>query len=600
MYPIFVFSDQKLFLLGHIGFALLILYSGLAKKRADAGASPYLELIMLGLGLGSVLYMLLQAERLQLRGEFFWSRTDIAVAVCFLGSVLYGVKRNYGWTLPIVTLVCVSYALLGGFIPGELKGSVLTFPVLMAKLVTSLGDQGVFGIILKVSALYVFLFLVFGSIVQISGVTRFFELFGNLVARKFKAGPALATVISCGLMGSLTGQVGSDIAIIGSYAVPSMRRAGYSNEQIAAILAAAGTAGPIVPPVLGIVAFIMAGITGIPYPKIAAAAVIPALLYVFSVSAAVELEARKTRPHYSPNGQVDLKELALFGGMFGFGVAIIVYLFVKGFPPMTVAFWATILMIGATACTKRTRLNAIKLLDAFREASKLGSEIALTCALLGVLVGVMEITGLAMKLPIFVEAAFAGTLPLLLIMAALVAIVLGMGMPASAAYILVALIMCPTLLKFGLSVLSAHYFAYYFANFSFLTPPVALAALFASRLTGADYFKTGLKACKYGLSAFIIPFFFPWSQAVLGDFSTGVKGLLEVLTSFLVLTSVQNAISGLGRLHKKLVLVGTAVFGFGFLVTDQLIFFVLAFALGLSVLLWSLRTSKIQKAEYVR
>lgn len=519
IYAFYVYIDLKRFILGHLGFALIIMSLGWLIKAMETKdkKSTLIELCFLFSSVVTIGYMFVNCEQLQIRGEYFATSTDAIIGIIFLLSIFRMTYKQYGAILPVIAILLFTYALFGRYFPGMLKTTETTLPILLSKLTTSLGDQGVFGIILTVSAMYVFMFLVFGAFVQETGVSRFFDHLGNLVAQKFKSGPALATVVSCGLMGSLTGQVGADITVAGSYTIQAMKKMGYKPEEAGGILAAAGTAGPIVPPVMGIVAFIMSGITGIPYSKIVFVAILPAILYVIAVGMAVEIQARKINIS-GVSEKPDMKEFFVFMPIFLISLATIIFSFMKGKSPLIVGCYASIVIAALSIITEKTRLEWREFLNVFCKAAELGSSIGVTCALLGIVVGVLEITGLAMKLPILIGNFCGDNMILLLIMTGMVSIILGCGMPASASYILVAVIMCPTMIKLGVPLLSAHFFSFYFANFSYITPPVALAAVFAAKLAGGDYIKTGIAAVKYGFPAFIIPFAFIWAPGILGDF----------------------------------------------------------------------------------
>lgn len=594
-YAFFVFVDVKQFLLGHLGLAMLVMTSNWL-INAKSKKSALIESCFLMASIIVIGYLFLNSDDLQVRGEYFVKTADIVIGIIFLIVLLRITHKQYGYVLPGIAILLFLYGLVGHYLPGTLKTAWTTLPILISQLTTSLGDQGVFGIVLSVSALYVFLFLVFGAFIQESGVDKFFEHLGNLVAQKFRSGPALATVVASGLVGSLTGQVGADITVAGSYTVPAMKKLGYKAEELAGILAAAGTAGPIVPPVMGVAAFVMAGITGISYFKIVMVAIIPALLYVVFVGVTVELRARKIGIQ-SMAIKPNLREMFFLMPLFLFSLGTIIFLFMRGNSPLVVGFWASAVIIALSMISSKTRLNWRQFLKAFCTAAELASGIAATCAILGVIVGVLLITGLAMKLPIFAESICGDNMLLLLVLSGVVCIILGCGVPASASYILVAVVMCPTMIKLGMPLLQSHFFAFYFANFSYITPPVALAAVFAAKLTDADYIKSGIQASKYGLPGFLIPFLFVFCPGLLGDFSVApLMQVVKILCSILALFSLQMSMAGyfitdMSIVERVVAFLICAAF-FLYIYSTHILFLVLAILLSIIMLVWQKRKDR--------
>jgi len=595
VYAFIVYTGLKEFLVGHLGLALVVISSKwlieAKSKRSALIESCFLMASMVVIG-----YLVLFSDELQMRCEFFVTPVDVVIGLVLFIVLLRITYKQYGIVLPALAVLLFVYSLFGHYLPGIFRTSWTTLPILLSQLTTSLGDQGIFGIILSVSALYVFLFLVFGGFIQETGVDRFFEHLGNLVAQKFRSGPALATVVASGLVGSLTGQVGADITVAGSYTVPAMRKTGYNPEEAAGILAAAGTAGPIVPPVMGVAAFIMAGITGISYFKIILVAIIPAILYIVSVGMTVELQARKIGIHGATE-KPNIREMFSLLPLFLVSLGTIVFLFITGRSPLVVGFWASVVIAVLSMLSSKTRLNWRKVLTAFCKAAELASGIAVTCAILGVIVGVLTITGLAMKLPIFVESLCGDNLFLLLVMSGVVSIILGCGVPASAAYILVAVVLCPTMIRLGVSLLSAHFFAFYFANFSYITPPVALAAVFAAKLTNANYLKAGIQASKYGLSGFLIPYAFVWCPGLMGDFS--VAPLVQVakicslmLAVFCVQTSVVGYFIRTMSVAERAINAVTSLTFFLYIYYSHVLFLLIGILLMVTSLIWQTKKKK--------
>jgi len=524
----------------HLGFALVLLF--LMSMQKSLKYLP-LKLAALLLSAGCFIFIRVSAERLELYGMYEASNLDLAVGVVLIVLCLEATRQRFGPVLPALALLCIAYTFLGPYIPGTFHTLPMAWDVIIGNLSIGFSGTGIFGPILRVSAVFMFLFMVFAALVEVCGATEFFNQLGKFIARRFKAGPALAAVLTSGLMGSVTGQAGANVTITGSYTIPAMKAVGYRPHQAGAIEAAASTGGPIIPPVMGVAAFLITAMTGVSYAKIIAVAVVPALFYVFSCALYVQFQAAKM--NIVPKAEeVNYRELILRSPLFLGSLLVIIGLFVLGRTALNVSFWACVTILFLSLFRKNTRPSVKKLITGCIRGASLGSSIAATCATLGIIVATITGTGLGIKLPVAVGNFCGENLLLLLIMTAAVAIILGIGLPASAAYLLVAIVLAPLLIKMGVALLPAHLFAFYFANFSFLTPPVAIAALFGAQLAGASYMRTGLEAAKVGIAGFVLPFMIIWSPAFLGDYSDPVVSLFGLLACVLVFIALQAAFVG--------------------------------------------------------
>ena len=524
----------------HLGFALVLLFLMSLQKSLK-----YLPLKLAGvlLSAGCFVFLRVSAERLELYGMYEASNLDLAVGVVLLVLCLEATRQRFGPVLPALALLCIAYTFLGPYIPGTFHTLPMAWDVIIGNLSIGFSGTGIFGPILRVSAVFMFLFMVFAALVETCGATEFFNQLGKFIARRFKAGPALAAVLTSGLMGSVTGQAGANVTITGSYTIPAMKAVGYRPHQAGAIEAAASTGGPIIPPVMGVAAFLITAMTGVSYARIIAVAVVPALFYIFSCALYVQFQAAKM--NIVPKAEeVDYRELILRSPLFLGSLLMIIGLFVLGKTALNVSFWACITIIVISLFRKSTRPSLPKLIKGFIRGASLGSSIAATCATLGIIVATVTGTGLGIKLPVAVGDFCGQNLLLLLIMTAVVAIILGIGLPASASYLLVAIVLAPLLIKMGVALLPAHLFAFYFANFSYVTPPVAIAALFGAQLAGASYMRTGLEAAKVGIAGFVLPFMIIWCPAFLGDFSDPVTSIVGLIVCILVFIGLQAAFVG--------------------------------------------------------
>ena len=493
--------------------------------------------------LGLFLYLWLSYDRLELYGMYMANNWDLAAGILLILLCLEATRQQFGPVLPGLALVCIVYMFAGPYLPGMLRTPEMSWKIIVETLTVGFTGSGVFGTILNVSAMYIFLFMLFAALVDTCGANEFFNQLGKLIARRFRAGPALAAVMTSSLMGSVTGQVGANVTITGSYTIPAMKKVGYAPYQAGAIEAAASTGGPIMPPIMGVAAFMITAITGLPYSKVIAVATVPALFYLFSCALYVHFQAAKMDV-VSEAEQVDYKELFARSPLFLGSLAAIIVLFMMGKSALNVSFWACVTITFISYLRKATRPSFKGLINGLAKGAALGASIAVTCGTLGIIVATITGTGLGIKLPALVGSLCGDNLLLLMVMTALVSFVLGIGLPASAAYLVVAIVLAPLLIRLGVSLLPAHLFAFYCANFSFLTPPVALAALFGAQIAGAPFMKTGIEAAKVGIAGFLLPFMVVWSPSFAGDFSRPEMVILDLLICVITFIAAQAALVG--------------------------------------------------------
>lgn len=524
----------------HLGFALILVF--LMSIQNSFKHYP-LKLAAVLLSAGCFIYLRISYERLELYGMYQATNLDLAAGIVLILLCLEATRQRFGLVLPALALLCIAYTFFGHYLPGPLKTLPMNWDVIVERLSIGFSETGIFGPILRVSAIFMFLFMLFAALVEVCGATEFFNQLGKLIARRFKAGPALAAVLTSGLMGSVTGQAGANVTITGSYTIPAMKQVGYKPYQAGAIEAAASTGGPIIPPVMGVAAFLITAITGISYTKIIAVAAVPALFYILSCALYVQFQAAKMNivPRVE---EVNYRELIFRSPLFLGSLLIIITLFVIGKTALYVSFWACITIIFLSFLRKLTRPSLRELMNGFVRGASLGSSIAVTCATLGIIVATITGTGLGIKLPVAVGNLCGQNLLPLLLMTAVVAIILGIGLPASASYLVVAIVLAPLLIKLGVELLPAHLFAFYFANFSYLTPPVAIAALFGAQLAGASYMRTSIESAKVGVAGFVLPFMIIWSPAFLGDYSNPLTSVVELLACILVFIGLQAGFVG--------------------------------------------------------
>lgn len=520
------------YLVSHLGFALTLVFLNSLKERNK------FWLWTLGLlvaGITVTAYIEINYQELALRG-FEPTTTEVIVGSVLILLVLEGVRYAMGKVMTAVGVGLLIYLLFGYILPPPFQ-SMRYFPdKIIADL--SIAVPGMYGKFVKVSANYLFLFVIFAAVLQRVGGNEFFKEFGKLIGGGFRMGAALTAIAGSSLVGMVTGIPGANVAITGSFTIPLMKSSGYSPEQAGAIEAAASNGGHIMPPVMGIAAFLMAELIGVPFVEIMKSAFIPAILYYATLVLYAHLQATRmnVRPIVEP---VDYKILAINAPLFVVPLGMIVGLLLMGFSVAFAAFWAVISSIFLSMIFKREARTWKVWVEAFTAGALLGARLAVTCALLGMLAATVIKTGLGMRLPALVETLSGGNFFIGLLLVAATALFLGLGVSTSAAYLLVAIMAAPVLIKMGVSIFSAHFFVFYFACFSVLTPPVGPAAITASIIAQASYFKTGVESIKAAMAGFILPFTFIFCPLIL--IQPGKSPFQELIHLIIIIVSIISA-----------------------------------------------------------
>jgi len=467
----------------------------------------------------------------------------IAAVIAFILTI-----PAFGWIFPILTSISILYMAFGFYLPS----SISTPSVDLERMITLLSADvtspwGVYGSLLILSANYLFLFIFFGSALEAFGGLRFVIAMGNLVAYKFKSGAAALSVFSSALLGSLTGSTAANITITGSFTMPMMKKTGYSPEHAAAIETSASSGGQILPPIMGATAFVMSGYTGIPYIEIAKACFIPAIIYFATVLLYVELSARKFKIAPMPAPKINKKNLLFDAPIFICPLATMLILLIQGRSLMFTIFWSLISVItfGLLAgLRKEARLDFSKCKERLMSGIIAGSEVAVMLSLIGIMVAVVDVTGLGMKLGNVLLLLSHNKLALLLIITAVTAMVLGVGLPSVAAYIICATILSPSMIKLGVPDLQANLFPLYYAVFAHLTPPIAFGLIIACKMAKAKYWPAAGEALKAASASFLLPFFFIYAPAILLQFDGIASGIQQFVAVLLSLLGVSGLLIG--------------------------------------------------------
>ncbi len=485
----------------HLAFGVIVMSLGSIKKWPRLSPAFFILIIMT---LFSAVYVNLNYNELTLRVDLP-TIPDMAVSVMMLLAVFVTSYIAFGTVFAVIGIVVVLYVFFGQYLPGVLHHMAL--PVEKSLTYLSSIDSGVYGSILSVSANYIFLFLVLGGLFEVTRSSESFTELGKLAANRLRGGPAIVATIGCALMGMVTGAVAPNIAVVGSFSLPLMKKVGYKAEQAAAVTAAASSGGQIMPPIMGASGFVMAALLGISYAAVTKMAYVPAILYFLAIGVFVQFMAVKMgiRPFKS---KVDYSKVVIFLPIFIIPIAVIMVTLLLGYTPMFAGFWGIVITIILTNIRKSTRISLKQYVTGCVKGATLGAQIAVTSGLIGMLVTSVSMTGLAVKLSSVMGIWAHGSLLLGLIITMVIALILGTGLPTVAGYVIVAIVLTPALVKMGIGWEQAHMFVMFYAVFSNLTPPVAIAALISSTLAKASYMKTCWEGMKIATPAFITPFIF--------------------------------------------------------------------------------------------
>ena len=563
----------------HLGFALTLVYLWeFANKKGKL--ERLIPLVLALLALICTGYVQIFWEELENRA-YFNTPLDLAIGVAIIFLVLEATRRNFGLILPLLTLLVVLYPFVGKNFPEPFRCQALDLDQTISNL--SIGLQnGIYGIVLPTSANYIFLFVLFGAVLQSMGGTEFFMLLAKMVAGRVQGGPGIMAVVSSSLVGSITGSAAANVAITGSFSIPLMKKVGYQPKHAAAIEAAASNGGQIMPPIMGIVAFGMAGITGIPYLMIITMALIPALLYFWATGLYVYFRAGQLGIKGLEAEKVDIKELLFALPTFAVPFIVILLFLIKGYSVMYVAFWAIVSSL-VVALLRKNRPSFGQIIMGFVKGAWSGAGIGVSAACVGLIMATVTMSGLGVKLSSGIEAWSGGVLFFGLIIIAAICVIMGTGGPSLTAYFIVSMFATPALMKMGIGFEQSHFFTMFFAVFAFLTPPVALVALIAAKLAEAPYIPSAIEATKAAIGGFIIPFMFIYSPILLLQPQEPFDAGLAIVASVTCLFAIEVGFVGYFLTHcsvlERILAAGAGLSLFIFFILNSYIFFLAGISL---------------------
>jgi len=495
----------------HVGFALTLTFmqSIIDGKNKLYRAISFIFIVGV---LVSTAYVFDQWHDMIMRIAFP-DKLDIYMGCVITIALLEAARRKLGWALPFLAILFILYALYGRYLPASIGHRGYSLKRVMSVLYMEL--SGIYGQVAGISATYIFLFVLFGAFLENSGAGKFFIDLSTATVGKFSGGSAKVTTVSSCLFGMVSGSAVANVMTVGPLTIPMMEQSGYSKRFSGAITSVAGTGGQFMPPIMGAAAFIIAETLGIPYMNVAKAAFIPGVLYYLAIIFIIDL--RSSKLHMKGLDEVpDWKVVLKKDFYLSIPVLLLVYfLAVIRWSPIKSGFWAIVAMIAVSWLRKDTRMGPKKILQAF-EAGAYGSlDVAIVCALAGIMIGMLSVTGLGLKFSNLLLALSGGKLPVLLALTMVAALILGMGMTTTSVYIILSVLVAPALIKMNVTPLAAHLFVFYFGILSAITPPIATASYAAASVAKDDPMKLGWVAWKIGLSGYILPFMFISSPELL-------------------------------------------------------------------------------------
>lgn len=526
-----------------VSFILLLVFltQPLSKRAPDNRLFLGVDLLCLALVVVIGYYSAANSDDILIRAGAA-TNLDLWLGGAVLVLVLEATRRAVGWAMVILTLFFFLYSMFGRYFPTAIAHGGYSVEEIIT--LNFMATDGLYGLILGVFSTFIIIFVIFSSFLQETGAVNFFINLSNAIAGHFSGGPAKVAVVSSGFIGSLSGSSAANVVTTGSFTIPMMKRMGYRGEMAGGVEAAASTGGQIMPPIMGASAFVIAAILGVPYLEVMKAAIIPALLYFFSVGMVVHFLCLRLGLKGLPKSELPRVGAVLKEGWFLFlPVAAIVFFLVRGYTALMAGFWAILVVLVVTAFRRESRITPRKFLHALDRAGRGVVSVGVTGAAAGILVSFIVISGLGLRLNDLIQLLSGGNLLAALFFTMIASLILGMGMPTVGAYIIVATLGAPALEEMGVSPMATHMFVFFFAIVCNVTPPVALAAYAAAPIAGSDPWKTGWLAFRYSLAGFLIPYFFVYNNSLLLAGSAG--GIFwSVLTAVLGVVSLAAFTAG--------------------------------------------------------
>ena len=521
----------------HLLLAMALVYIGALRALVSADGSSGLNrtlqklwiLLVLAGGVVTTGHHMVNFDAINDRwGEI--TDYEIVFAVVLLVTLFDACRRTIGWPIVILAAIFIAYGLFGAYLPDGLAHRGYSLKRITAQLY--LGGGGIFGTPLGVSATFVTGVVVLGALLEKTGAGQVLMDFATGLTGRMRGGPAKAAVVGSSLMGMISGTAVANVLTTGPISIPLMRKSGYRKEAAGAIEAVASTGGQLMPPVMGAAAFIMAEFTATSYLTIAKAAFLPAVIFYAVLLAMVHFEAVKRNIPLLRDADSTTDWASIVKRSYLLApLPVFVSMLLNGYSIMLSSFWAVVASIIVSYFSRGSAQTPRRMVETAVTAAYAVIPVALACAAAGCIIGIITLTGVGLKFSTLVVLLSGGQLPLALMLTMLTCLILGMGLPTAAAYILVATLVAPALVDLGVGLLAAHLFVLYSAMLSSITPPVALAAYAAASISQGNPLKIAVLACQFGMGAFAVPYFFVYDPALLGIDVTWVQVVVSFITA---------------------------------------------------------------------
>ncbi len=498
----------------HLLFMFLLVFLLYPSRSSFSRKSMHpLDLVLALVAGSTMVYLIVNYEAIMYRGGLPTTADLIFGAVAILVT-FEAARRIVGTPIVLVALAFVLYAHYGNLLPGFLAHRGFTWTRIINHMY--LTTEGILGSPTGVSATFVYMFILFGAFLNKTGLGKFFIDLALAAAGHQVGGPAKVAVIASGFFGTISGSSVANTVTTGTFTIPLMKSIGYQPHFAGAVEASASTGGQLMPPIMGAAAFIMAEFIGVPYITIAIGAVLPALLYYLAVFIMIHMEALRLGLRGLPKEALpNTKKVFMDGGHLLLPLFVIIYMLIVGYTPLKAAFYSILWTVAVAMMRKTTRLKFSDILAAFEDGARGALGVAAACACAGLIIGSVTLTGIGLKLANGIVTLAGGHLFPTLVLTMIASIILGMGLPTTAKYIVLASMAAPAIQKFGVPTLAAHMFIFYYGIVADLTPPVALAAYAGAGIAGADPMRTGFTALRLAVAGFLIPYFFVYNPELL-------------------------------------------------------------------------------------
>ncbi|MHB2266035.1 TRAP transporter permease [Aliihoeflea sp. PC F10.4] len=514
-----------------------------ARRDTERTVVPWYDVIAAIASFAALVYMTINYSAI-VNLIFAAPPTAYVPGIIVILLLLEAVRRATGWALVIIIAAFLLYGLFGNLMPGRLAGRAQSWDMLAGYM--AFDSNGILGLPLGIAATIVVAFILFGNLLAATGGSKFFTDAALLAMGRFRGGSMKIAVLASALFGSISGSAVANVAATGIVTIPMIKRDGYPAHKAGAIEAVASTGGQMMPPVMGAAAFLMAEFLQMSYAEVVIAALVPSLIFYAALFIQADLDAAKLNIRRVPKSEIPERKLVATGWHFLLGFAVLIFLlFARNWQPERAALASCVTVIATSLIFgyQSHRPTIASILETVAGTGKSVVEIILISAAAGIVIGVLNVTGLSFNLTYALVQLGGGNPLILLVLSALICIVLGMGLPTLGVYVLLAALVAPALIEVGINPIAAHLFILYLGMMSMITPPIAIASFAAASIAKASAMKTAVASCKFGWAAFVIPFLFAFSPSLL-LIGEPLEIAIAILTAFVGVWMVSAGLSG--------------------------------------------------------